>query len=34
MFTVHTKTVIAVHLYGQFADLDGIQSFCQKKEFI
>lgn len=31
VFTIHTKAVIAVHLYGQSADLDGIQTFCQKK---
>ncbi|EQA61059.1 DegT/DnrJ/EryC1/StrS family aminotransferase [Leptospira alexanderi] len=31
VFTIHTKAVIAVHLYGQSADLDRIQSFCQKK---
>ncbi|AXX16258.1 MULTISPECIES: DegT/DnrJ/EryC1/StrS family aminotransferase [Leptospira] len=31
VFTVHTKAVIAVHLYGQSADLDRIQTFCQEK---
>ncbi|EMO24283.1 DegT/DnrJ/EryC1/StrS family aminotransferase [Leptospira santarosai] len=31
VFTKDTKAVIAVHLYGQSADLDAIQVFCKKK---
>ena len=31
VFTKNTKAVIAVHLYGQSADLDQISSFCSKK---
>ena len=30
VFTEKTKAVIAVHLYGQSADLDAILNFCQK----
>jgi len=31
VFTPRTKAVIAVHLYGQAADLDKIDAFCKKK---
>ena len=30
VLTTHTRAVIAVHLYGQAADLDAIGDFCQR----
>jgi len=34
VLTPHTRAVIAVHLYGQPADLDAIDAFCQKNNLV